>query len=204
MELAGAAAGALVQGLFLDDAQDTQTKAIRESTKLQKEQLEFQKQRYERWKQIYGPLQEDLVSYVKNLTGSTLSEAEITKIQQATQQAQKSLHEKLAQRGLQNSGLELSLDTKLGYQGDIAEAQARAKGEMQAFNLKNSVLNQGLMQESTINSSMMNAASNASNAIYTGGNQMATTKSQIGNFWGQTVTGLSELIPTKKTDPDVL
>jgi len=70
----------------------------RQSLALQQRQQMFDENRYmeaegeyQKWKSIYGPLQEDLGTYYKNLTGTQLSNREVIRIQDASQKAKEKI-----------------------------------------------------------------------------------------------------------------
>ena len=99
---------------------------------LTKEELAFQRQQYEDWKSIYGPLQEDLGTYFKNLTGETLSQRDLVEIQKASQEAQEAMDKQLAQRGLAQSGLQAESIMRNQLQTSQLKANARATAEERA------------------------------------------------------------------------
>lgn len=204
MEIAAGIAGSVVQGMFASDAADKQASANSQAIAVQQDALNFQKQRYEKWQQIYGPLQEDLVTYVKNLNGNKLSDAQVTRIQAGIQKAHTELATNLAQKGLQNSGLDLKLNSMLDYKGEIAKANAREAGDLKAFNMQNAVLNAGMGLEQSAAAGVANGSANLGNTIRIAGNQEASTQAQLGNFWGSSVAGLlSKIGTTDITKPDL-
>jgi len=133
---------------------------------LTKDQLEFQKSQYDDWKNIYGPLQEDLGTYFKNLTGDKLATQQIEAIQRESQQAQTNIDQQLAQRGLDQSGLQAEAIMRNQLTSSTAKANARANSDQLAANQKLGFLGLGLGQGTNmlgINASVANTG--ASSAI---------------------------------------
>ena len=154
-----------------------QYKAASESAKVQKNALNFQKERYQHWKDIYGPLQEDLGTYYKNLTGETLSNNEVQKIQMELQQANEQTSNMLAAKGISGSGVEASLLNDNTFKADMLKAQAVATADSRAMAQKTSFLNAGLGLETSIAGSMNNAGANYSNSLLGEGKAES-------NMWG--------------------
>ena len=113
---------------------------------LTKEQLAFQKSQYDDWKNIYGPLQEDLGTYYKNLTGDKLATQKIEAIQKESQTAQTNVDQQLAQRGLSQSGLQAEAIMRNQATSSMAKANARANADQLAANQKMGFLGLGLGQ----------------------------------------------------------
>ena len=123
-------------------------KAADRSYELTKEELDFQKEQYADWKSIYGPLQEDLGTYFKNLNGGTLSAPHIQAIQAESQKAQEQINQQLAQRGLSGGGLEAKLLNQNIFSAGMQKAAARASGETLAAQQKLGFIGLGLGQGS--------------------------------------------------------
>lgn len=124
--------------------------ASQASTAMTKEQLAFDKQRYADWKAVYGPLQEDLGTYYKNLTGGELSAKHIESIQMESQLAQQQIDQSLAQRGISGGGLEASLTNQNIFSTSMQKAAARASGDQMANEQKMNFLNLGIGQGAQI------------------------------------------------------
>lgn len=125
---------------------DLANKQADRSYGLTKDQLEFQKSQYNDWKNIYGPLQEDLGTYFKNLTGDKLAAQQIEAIQRESQQAQTNVDQQLAQRGLSQSGLQAEAIMRNQLTSSMAKANARANSDQLAANQKIGFLGLGLGQ----------------------------------------------------------
>jgi len=172
--IAGAAIGLVGASMAADAAGD----AAAASARVQREQLAFEREQYNDWKDIYGPLQEDLGTYYKNLTGQTLSDREVEQIQLAGQRADDKIQATLAQRGLTGSGLDAELTSQNIYKTEIEKARSRANADETANLKKMQFLSLGLGQGQGIMNQMGNTSRAASSAIMQGGAQQASI---IGN-----------------------
>lgn len=110
------------------------------------EELEFQRDQYNEWKDIYGPLQEELGDYFKNLTGQTLAAKQIEQLQAGSQEAQQRIDQELAQRGMGGSGLEAAALTQNLFGTEMAKAGVRASADEMANQQKMGFLGLGLGQ----------------------------------------------------------
>lgn len=155
------------------------------STAMTKEQLDFDKQRYEDWKAIYGPLQEDLGTYYKNLTGSTLSAKHVESIQMESQLAQQQIDQTLAQRGISGGGLEASLTSQNTFGAGMQKAAARASGDQMANEQKMNFLNLGLGQGAQISNNMAQTSASAASGLRSQSTQMqASNQNTTGDLIG--------------------
>ena len=97
--------------------EEAANKAADRSYALTDKQLEFQKKQYEEWKSIYGDLQENLNDYYSNMTTDKYITQSNQQVEQQFSLQQKRLQQTLAQRGIDNSGIEaaaqLAMSTKL-------------------------------------------------------------------------------------------
>lgn len=143
------------------------------SADISKEQLEFSKEQYEDWKAIYGPLQEDLGTYFKNISGDTISAKQISEIQRASQQSQQQTEQLLAQRGLSGSGLEAAALMQNQFSTSMAKASARANADQLAAQQKMGFLGMGLGQGSNLSNQIANVAGNYAS------NQMGFANTQL-------------------------
>lgn len=159
--------------------------ASQASTAMTKEQLDFDKQRYADWKAVYGPLQEDLGTYYKNLTGSTLSAKHVESIQMESQLAQQQIDQTLAQRGISGGGLEASLTNQNIFGTSMQKATARASGDQMANEQKLNFLNLGLGQGAQIgNNIAQTSASGASGLRSQAAGLEQSNQSTIGSMVG--------------------
>lgn len=131
---------------------------------LTKEQLAFQRKQYDDWKNIYGPLQEDLGTYFKNLHGDKLAAQQIEAIQKESQVAQTNVDQQLAQRGLDQSGLAAEALMRNQATTSFAKAGARANADQLAAQQKMGFLGLGLGQGASmlgINAQVANSGANS-------------------------------------------
>ncbi len=113
---------------------------------LTKEEIEFQREQYADWKAIYGPLQEDLGTYFKNLSGDKLAAKQVEAIQLEGQKAQQQTDVALAQRGLTGSGIEAQALMQNQFGTSMQKASARASADELAAQQKMGFLGLGLGQ----------------------------------------------------------
>ena len=140
---------------------------------LTKTQLDFQKAQYDDWKSIYGPLQEDLGTYFKNLTGNNLTSQHLEAIQLESQKAQTNIDAALAQRGLSQSGLEAQALMQNQFSAASQKANIRANADQLANQQKMGFLGLGLGQGTQMlginaqvsNNGASNSASMSNNAL---------------------------------------
>jgi len=180
----------------------------RESLALQERQMNMTEdqyartvEEYEKWKSIYGPLQEDLGTYYNNLTGTTLSNAEVARIQDASQKAMKKVSTSLAQSGrTDNAAREYILGT-MEYQAEIDKANMRSTAEERAIGAKSNFLALGLNQANNLTarqaglSNSMQANSNAQGTLLNNmaAGQKATSALQSG-IWSSYTDNLQDLL----------
>lgn len=181
----GIVAGATIGLIGTAMASDAQGDATDAAVGMSKDQLAFDKQRYNDWKDIYGPLQEDIGSFYKNLTGQELSGKMIEEIQKSSQEADERITQNLAQRGMGGSGLEADLINKNTYTTEMLKAETRATADELAAEKKMKFLSLGLGQGQGIANSMSANSANAASAILNGGAaQSALIQGATGDLTG--------------------
>ena len=138
----GGASSAL-KSSSISNASRAQAEANQQALALQQDNLDWTKDRYadayaeyEKWNSIYGPLQEDLNTYYTNLTGSDISNAEVARIQEATQKSKEITAQRLAQSGRDDNGVSEYLYSAMDYQSAKDKALSRATGEERAMAAK--------------------------------------------------------------------
>jgi len=120
--------------------------ASSKSYNLTKEQIAFQKQQYNDWKAIYGDIQDNLGDYYQHLTATDWKNQNFTAIQQHYQSQVAQVHKLLAQRGLDTSGIEASLDINSALQAAQAKANIEANADNYVAQQKMQFLGLGLGQ----------------------------------------------------------
>jgi len=168
--------------------QDTNVKEASNSLARSQESKDFQMKQYSDWKDIYGPIQESVGDYYKNLTGASISNQEVEQIQASSQEAMDRMNEQLAQRGMTGSGIEASMANQNIYSAEMQKAQSRSTADQRAADAKSNFLAMGLGQGQSLINSMNNTdntmANTTSNLINTNSsivsNQMSGNTS-IGN-----------------------
>jgi len=113
---------------------------------LTKDQMAFQRQQYNDWKAIYGDIQQNLGDYYQHLTSTNWENKNFTAIQQHYQSQVAQVHKLLAQRGLDTSGIEASLDINSALQAAQAKANIEANADNYVAQQKMQFLGLGLGQ----------------------------------------------------------
>lgn len=144
---------------------------------LTKQQYEDAKAEYDRWKRVYGPLQEDLGTYYRNLTGQKLSAREVSNIQAASEKASDKIVQSLAQSGRANSGLESYLLAQNAYGAELDKANARSTADERAQAQKLNFLGVGLGQANQLRVSQGNSVAGLNANL----RSQAATLNSIGN-----------------------
>ena len=160
------------------------------------EQLAFSKQQYEDWQNIFGPIQDNLSSYYKNLSSDTVASLGIQNIEKEYARSTQLLDQSLAKRGIANSGATTQGITQLESARMLGRAEVQANAPMVAAQQKQGFLSVGLgaQQQATagINSAYGNQisllgqqATNATNQATNYSNQAAAGYAGIGSSVGQ-------------------
>ncbi len=208
-------ASAVIGGISANRAAKSAEKAGNQSTALSREGLALQerqlameedryetvKDEYEKWLKIYGPLQEDLGTYYTNLTGNSLSNPEVVRIQEASQKARDQVTVSMAQSGrMDNAAREHILGT-MEYQAEIDKANVRSTAEDRAMLAKTQFLAVGLgqanslsSQQSNISQSMQQNANAQGNLLTNMGNTAVKTAAVQGAIWSDYTNQLQGLL----------
>ena len=169
------------------------------SQTMTQESIDFQRGQYDDWKEIYGPLQEDLGTYYKNLTGDALAAKNIVQTQEASQRAQQQTDRELAQRGMSGSGLEAQNLMFNQFATEQQKAGIRANADDMANQQKMSFLGLGLGQGAQMLGTQAGVSSNGASTIAGMANSnlgASTSLSQsnsamMGELWGSGVGAAS-------------
>lgn len=120
-------------------------------------QLEFSKEQYADWEKVYGPIQDNLSAYYKDLTPATIEAAGIQNINQQYAQANKSITQSLAQRGISSSGLEGQAIVDLAQKQAQDTANLKIQAPMMAAQEKMKFLSLGMGQGANAVAGVQNA-----------------------------------------------
>ncbi len=137
---------------------------------------------YERMRNIYGPLQEDIGTYYRNLTGASLSNDRVAKIQKAYQKSQDDVRKKLAQSGRSTSGVQDELLAGISFNNEMGKATARMTAETDAIKMKEGYVN----SQVALSQNEMNMATGAINGMQVGvnnANNLASAQSSRGSAY---------------------
>lgn len=139
------------------------------------EQLAFSKQQYDDWQSIYGPIQDNLSSYYKNLSSDSVASLGIQNIEKEYSRSSQLLEQSLAKRGITNSGATTQSMTQLESARMLGRAEVQANAPMVAAQQQQGFLNAGLGAQSQ-------AVSGINSAF---GNQISMLGQQAGNNLAQ-------------------
>lgn len=150
------------------------------------QQLEFQQQRYSDWENIFGPVQENLSRYYKNLSSDSIASLGIQNIEQSYVQSRQNLDTQLAKRGISNSGATAAGLTSLENTRMLGKAEARTNAPQQAAQQQLGFLNAGLGLQSGLQQGISTAYGDQMNIL---GKQSSTSLAQATNYSNQAAQG---------------
>lgn len=153
----------------------------KEQIDLAKEQLNFQKEQYTDWKAIYGDLQDNLGQYYNNLDPDKIVAMGLQNQQREFQQVDAALKRDFAQRGLQNSGAEVTQSAISQVQNATARAAIRTLAPQQVAEQKLGFLGVGLGQGTQMLGLINNSAANVTNAFSNAVNARTSTSNNYLN-----------------------
>lgn len=181
------------------EGMEQQARVLGKQQVMDKQRYMDAEQEYQKWKAIYGPMQEDLGTYYSNLTGETLSNNEVERIQVASQNSRDQITQSMAQSGRANSGLEAELLAQNSYGAELAKAQSRSTADARAIDAKTNFLNMGLQQGNNIQQYQDNIRGDIAQSVYNpsqalasmgqGAVNTANTQNQIWNEYGGQIQG---------------
>ena len=152
------------------------------------EQLNFQKEQYADWENIFGPIQDNLSSYYKNLSADSVASLGIQNIEQSYIQSRQNLDTQLAKRGITNSGATAAGLTSLENTRMLGKAEVRSTAEQTVAQQQLGFLSAGLGLESGLQQGVSNAYSNQMNMY---GQQATNQLNQAGQYTGQAAQAYS-------------
>lgn len=150
------------------------------------EQLAFSKQQYDDWQSIYGPIQDNLSSYYKNLSSDTVASLGIQNIEKEYARSSQLLDQALAKRGITNSGATTQGITQLESARMLGRAEVQANAPMVAAQQKQGFLSVGLGAQQQATAGINSAYGNQINLL---GQQASNATSQATNYSNQAAAG---------------
>lgn len=150
------------------------------------EQLAFSKQQYDDWQSIYGPIQDNLSSYYKNLSSDTVASLGIQNIEKEYNRSSQLLEQTLAKRGITNSGATTQGVTQLESARMLGRAEVQANAPMVAAQQKQGFLSIGLGAQQQAISGINNAYGNQVSVL---GQQAGNNLAQAQNYTNQAAAG---------------
>lgn len=150
------------------------------------QQLEFQQQQYSDWENIFGPIQENLSSYYKNLSSDSIASLGIQNIEQSYVQSRQNLDTQLAKRGISNSGAAAAGLTSLENTRMLGKAEARTNAPQQAAQQQLGFLSAGLGLQSGLQQGISNSYGNQMNIL---GQQSSNSLQQASQYTQQAAAG---------------
>ena len=121
------------------------------------EQLAFSQQQYEDWQSIFGPVQQNLASYYKNLSPDTVASLGLQNLEQEHTRSTQLLDQALARRGITNSGATEAGLTQLEQTRMLGRAQVRNDASNIVAQQQANFLNIGMGQQSQLQEGINNA-----------------------------------------------
>lgn len=150
------------------------------------EQLAFSKQQYDDWQSIYGPIQDNLSSYYKNLSSDSIASLGIQSIEKEYSRSSQLLEQSLAKRGITNSGATTQGVTQLESARMLGRAEVQANAPMVAAQQKQGFLSVGLGSQQQAISGINNAYGNQVSVL---GQQAGNNLAQAQNYTNQAAAG---------------
>ena len=121
------------------------------------EQLAFSKQQYDDWQSIFGPVQQNLSSYYKNLSPDTVTSLGLQNLEHEYTRSAQLLDQALAIRGITNSGATESGLTQLEQTRMLGRTQVRNDASNIIAQQQANYLNIGMGQQSQLQQGINNA-----------------------------------------------
>jgi len=121
------------------------------------EQLAFNQQQYEDWQSIFGPVQQNLASYYKNLSPDTVASLGLQNLEQEYTRSTQLLDQALARRGITNSGATEAGLTQLEQTRMLGRAQVRNDASNIVAQQQANFLNIGMGQQSQLQQGINNS-----------------------------------------------
>lgn len=160
------------------------------------EQLEFQKQQYSNWEDIFGPIQQNLSNYYKNLSSDTIASSGLQNIEQQYIASRQNLDTQLAKRGITNSGATAAGLTQLETARMLGKAQVQTNAPMIAAQQQSNFLAGGLGQQSQLQQGISNTYANQMNMFGQQSLNKQNMSNQYANQAAQAYSGIGSSVGT--------
>lgn len=149
-------------------------------------QLDFAKQQYNDWQSIFGPIEQNLSSYYKNLSPDSFAALGIQNIEQEYSRSRELLDTDLAKRGITDSGATVAGMTELEGNRLLGRAQVRAQAPTQVAQMQQGFLSVGLGQQAQLQQGINSAYSNQMGVF---GQQVSNNLNQSNMYAQQAAQG---------------
>lgn len=176
-----------------ENAAKNASNASAQSYALSKEAIAFQKEQYADWKAVYGDIQENLGDYFKKLTPEKITALGLQNQEMEYKRAKTLIEEDFAQRGLNNSGMEMAVKSNLTFSNAEARAKIRTGADEEVANQKLGFLGVGLGQGTQM-LGLINSASNTGVAAAT--NLAGAYLGQQTQLSGNNTSAMNDLVGT--------
>lgn len=150
------------------------------------EQLAFSKQQYDDWQNIFGPIQDNLSSYYKNLSSDSVASLGIQNIEKEYARSSQLLDQSLSKRGITNSGATTQGMTQLESARMLGRAEVQANAPMVSAQQQQGFLSIGLGAQQQATAGINSAYGNQISLL---GQQAANSTSQANNYSNQAAAG---------------
>lgn len=185
---------AIISGVMASKSSD---KASKRASKASAEQLAFSREQYEDWKAIYGPMQENLANYYANVSPEMYAAQGLEAYQQEYETSMKRLDETLAQRGIGDSPIAISLREQAGLQAAEERAEIRRDAPRMAAEDKTRFLQIGMGQNPAQSLQQTLAQRTQSASQYALASEQAA-----GRAVGQSITTVGQVVYDYLNRPD--
>lgn len=160
------------------------------------EELDFQKQQYSNWEDIFGPIQQNLSNYYKNLSSDTIASSGLQNIEQQYVTSRQSLDQALAKRGITNSGATAAGLTQLETARMLGKAQVQTNAPMMAAQQQSNFLAGGLGQQNQLQQGISNTYTNQMNMFGQQSLNKQNMSNQYANQAAQAYSGIGSSVGT--------
>lgn len=158
------------------------------------EQLDFQKKQYEDWENIFGPIQDNLSSYYKNMSPDSIASLGIQNIEQSYTQSRQNLDTQLAKRGITNSGATAAGLTQLESSRMLGKAEVRTNAPQQVAQQQLGFLSAGLGLQPSLQQGISGAMTNQMNMFGQQATNQQGMANQYSNQAAQAYSGIGSSI----------
>lgn len=157
-------------------------------------ELKYAQEQQAKWDSVFGPTQEILADYYNTLDSDTVAAQNVQALQTGHQKYQEKLDIQLAQRGMDNSGLQAELSAQGMYASERDKAQARVDAPGQVAEEQSNFLALGLGQQAGLQAGVQNAYGGLQSTANTQYNASTNQQNLADADFGAAIGGIGQVI----------